>query len=97
MLLRTPNPEKGIIYWNLQWEVLLGWVSYFALLREEELLSLHWDPIVLLQARPVETYYICNGICTIKRGGENGGPGLAYLPSPSQMANTDVYMIWSKS
>ena len=51
MLLKTPNPitpGKGIIYWNLQWEVLLGLVGYFALLGEEELLSLLWDPIVLL-------------------------------------------------
>lgn len=32
MLLRTPfpiNPGIYIIYWNLQWDIPLGWVSYF--------------------------------------------------------------------
>ena len=54
MLLRTPSPTtpgKGVIYWKLQWDVLLGWMSYFTPLGEGELLSLHWDPTVLLQAR----------------------------------------------
>lgn len=52
MLLRTPSPqmpEKGIIYWNLQWDVSLGWVNYFAPLLEEELPNFHWDSIILLQ------------------------------------------------
>lgn len=51
MLLKTPNlimPGKGVIYRNLQREVLPGWVGNFALLGEEELVSLLWDPIILL-------------------------------------------------
>ena len=37
VLLRTPSgitPGKGIIYWNLQWDVLLRWVTYFPSLGE---------------------------------------------------------------
>lgn len=30
-------------------------MNYFTLLDEGELLSLHWDPIVLLQAGPVKS------------------------------------------
>lgn len=43
-------PGKGIIYWNLRWKGLLGWVGYFALLDEEELVSLLSESIVLLYA-----------------------------------------------
>ena len=32
-----------------------------------ERFNLHWDPIVLLQAGPVEMHYTWNRICTIKR------------------------------
>lgn len=46
MLLRTPRaimPGEGVIYWNLDWHILVKWVRYFAPLSEEELLlSLHW-------------------------------------------------------
>lgn len=45
MLLRTPSPimpGKHVIYWNLDWAILLKWVIYFAPLSEEELLSLPW-------------------------------------------------------
>lgn len=48
-------------------EFVMGWLSYFAPLGKGELLSLHWDPIVLLQANPVETNYAWNGTCTIER------------------------------
>lgn len=51
LLLRTPSPitpGKGVIYWNLQWDDSLGWVSYSICLGEGELLSLHWHPVVLL-------------------------------------------------
>ena len=37
-------------------------------LGEEEPLSLHCDPIVLLQAGPVETHYTWNGTHTIEKG-----------------------------
>lgn len=35
----------------------MGWVSYFKPLCEGKLLSHRWDPIVLLQARSIETHY----------------------------------------
>lgn len=60
MLLRIPSPimlGKGIVYWNLQWDVPVGMVSYFTPLGEGELLNFHWDPFVLLQAGPAETHY----------------------------------------
>lgn len=51
MVLRTPSPimpGKGVVYWNLQWLVPLGCVSYFAPLGEGELFSLHCAPVVVL-------------------------------------------------
>ena len=69
VLLRTPSPimpGKGIIYWNLQWDVPLGWVSYFAPLGKGELLNLHSDPVVLLQAEPLETRYAWSGTHNIE-------------------------------
>lgn len=51
VLLETPNPTipgKGINYWNLQWDIPPGWVSYLAPLGEGEPLHLQWDPMVLL-------------------------------------------------
>ena len=44
VLLRTPSPiipGKGVIYWNLQWDIPPGWVSYFTPLGEGKLLNLH--------------------------------------------------------
>lgn len=49
MAVRTlsPNtPGRGIIYWNLQWDVPLRCVSYFEFLGETKLLKCHWDPTV---------------------------------------------------
>ena len=43
-------------------------MSYFAALGEGELLSLHWEPIVLLQTGLVETHYTWNGIHPIEKG-----------------------------
>ena len=43
MLLRTSNfimPGKETVYLNMQWDILPGWVSYFALLCEGKLLNL---------------------------------------------------------
>lgn len=43
-LLRTPStvmPGKGVIYWNLQWDVLPEWVNCFKPLSERKLLSVH--------------------------------------------------------
>lgn len=34
---------------------------------KRELLSLLWDPVVLLQTGPVEMYYAWNGLCIIER------------------------------
>ena len=47
-------------------------MSYFTPLGEAELLNLHWDPVVLLQAGLVETHYTRSGTCTIERGGKVG-------------------------
>lgn len=57
---------KGIIYWNFQWDVSLGWVNYLTPLGEGEVLSLWWALIVRLQAGPVETRCTWNGTCTIE-------------------------------
>ena len=45
-------------------------MSYFSPLCEGELLNLHWDPVVLLQAGPVEMHYTWNGTYTIESGEE---------------------------
>lgn len=71
MQLRILSPimsGKGIVCWNLHWDVPPGWVNYFSPLGEGELLSLHGVPGVLLQARPVETDYTWNGTGTMERG-----------------------------
>ena len=60
VLLRTVSPikpGKGIIYWDLQWDIPPGWVSYSAPLVEGKPLNLCWDRIVLLQARTTEMDY----------------------------------------
>ena len=64
-----------------------GWVSYFAPLGEEgELLTLYWNPVVLMQVSPIEMPSTRNGAHPAKRG-ECGGPGLVYsAPSPSAHA-----------
>ena len=61
-------------------------MSYFVPLGEGDLLNLYWDPVVLLKVRPVEIHYTCNGAYHIERGGEHGGPGLAY--------SVPVYLSW---
>lgn len=61
-------PGKGVVHWNLQWDILRRWASYFAPLGEEEPHNLHWDPIVLLQAGLVEIHYTLNGTHTTERG-----------------------------
>lgn len=84
MLLRTPSPimsGKSTIYWNLQWNVPPGWVSFFTPLGEGELPNLHWGSVVLLQAGPVETHYTCNGIGTFEREEKVGGPSLVAPPA----------------
>ena len=87
MLPRTPSPiipAKGIVSWNLHWDFPLGMVSYFVPLDERELLNLHWDPIVLPQAGPIEMHYIRNRTCTIEREEKVEGFWTEYLaPSPS--------------
>lgn len=61
MLLRISSlitPRKGIIYWNLQRHIPLGWVNHFICLGKGELCNLYWDPIVLVQAGPIEMHYL---------------------------------------
>ena len=47
---------KGVICWNLQWDILPREMNCFTLLDEGELLSLHWDPLILLQTGPVKMH-----------------------------------------
>lgn len=56
-------------------------MSYCVSLATGELFNLHWDPIVWLQASPVETNYTCNRTCTTGKKGESGNPGLTYSHS----------------
>lgn len=79
-------PGKDIFQWNSPWDVLLGWVSYFAPLGEGELLSLHWDTIILLQNRPVATNCAWNGTCTTESGKRWGSWSGISTPSPSLQA-----------
>lgn len=79
-------PGKVVVYWNLQWNIPLGWARYFAPLGEGNLLSFHWDPVVLLQVESVKMQYVWNGTHHWKRGGD-GRLGLACpAPSPSPHA-----------
>lgn len=79
---------KGVTYWNLQWDISLGWVSYFVPLGERKSLSPHRYPIVLLQARHMEIHYTWNGICTIKRGEKVGGL-VCYNPAPVHLLKSN--------
>lgn len=56
---------------------LTGRSKLFAPLDEEELINFHRNPIILLQASPVEMCLEWNW-CHRQRGGD-GGPGLASL------------------
>lgn len=57
--LRMPSPTtlgKGVICWNLQWDIVPREMNCFTLQDEGELLGLHWDPLILLQAGPVKMH-----------------------------------------
>lgn len=68
-------------------------MPYFAPLSEGELLSLHWDLIILLQNRPIETNGAWNGTCTPEWGKvgvlvlhihpQSISSGLTVLPPPA--------------
>lgn len=60
----------------------------FTPLDEEELLNLHSDPIILLQAGPVQTHYTWNGTCTIERG-EKVGVLVWHIPPPVHLLTPD--------
>ena len=68
---------KGVIY-----AFVMRWGTYFTLLGEGDLLSLHWVPVVRLQTRPAEMHCTWNGTCII------GCPGLAY-PIPIHLFKPD--------
>lgn len=51
-------------------------MDYFTPLGEIELLSLHWNPIILLQAGSVEMHYTH---MPYQKRGEGRSPGLAYF------------------
>lgn len=57
---------------------------------EGELLSLHWDAIVPLQAGPVEMPYAWNGTCTIERR-EEEVLSLVILTSDSTASTSQIY------
>lgn len=78
-------PGKGIMYWNLQWDVPLGWVR-------GEPLNLQWDPLVLLQTRSVEMDYTGNGT-HIERGEQRGVLVWHMLPSPSPFPHAWEYCL----
>ena len=71
-----------------------------------ELLHTCWDPIVLLQARPAEIYYTCNGPHAIKRGKKvkvlvwnilppSTSSHLRVLPPPPPAVTQPTRMIWT--
>ena len=96
MLLRTPNPitpGKGVIYWNLLWDFPQGLASYFIPPGEGEVLSLHWDPFVLLQAGPTETHCTWNRTCTIERK-EKVGVRVWYIPPQSISSGLTELPLW---
>ena len=68
---------KGVIY-----AFVMRWGTYFTLLGEGDLLSLHWVPVVRLQTRPAEMHCTWNGTCI------SGCPGLAY-PIPIHLFKPD--------
>ena len=51
---------------------------------EGELVSIHWDPIILRQARLVQTHYACSRACTIERE-EKAGILLRHIPPPAHL------------
>lgn len=82
--MKIPSPNmtgKRASYRNLQWETQLEGMNSFVYLSEGKLFSLHWDPIVLLQAEPVETPEIQH---TILKEGRKWKFCLVYpVPNPS--------------
>lgn len=97
-LLRTSiMPGRGIIYWYLQWDVPLGWVSYLY-------------PSVRATAQSpfgsccpaVETHYTWNGRGTTERGKKVGilvshFPHPEHLTSESAATSSQHVMICTRS
>ena len=50
--------------------------------------NLHWDHIVLLQARPLKIHYTWHGTCTIERGGVYGVL-IWHIPLPDHLLMLD--------
>lgn len=73
---------KGILHWNLQWDIPLRWVNYFIFPGAGKLFNLPWDSTVLLQTGPVKMCYTWDGTCPI--GKRENRSGLPYpFPGPS--------------
>ena len=93
MLLRTSNfimPGKETVYLNMQWYILPGWVSYFALLREGNLPNLccpaaNWTCW--------KTLYLKWNIYHWKKG-EKGVLVWHILPNPSPYT-WQWYLLWA--
>ena len=63
-ILSSITPGKGVMYKNLQ----LTRMSELLYTTEGGLLSLHWNPIVVLQTGSVEAHYVWDGTCTTEIG-----------------------------
>ena len=88
--------------WHLGKEFPVG-VCYGTSYQPSELLHTHWDPTVLLQARPAEMHYTCNGPYAIKRGKKVKVLVWNILPlftpdnaaSPPPAVGQPTHMIWT--
>ena len=57
-------------------------------LGEEQLLSLYWDPFIVLQAGLIETHATWNATCSIE-GGEKEGTLVWHIPPPVHLLIPD--------
>ena len=84
LLLGTPSrimPGTGVMYCSEKSPFRMG--ESLCTLGEEELLNLHGDPIILLQAGLVEMHYTWNRASTIGRGEKMGAVLWNILPPPT--------------
>ena len=97
MAARTLSPNtsgRGIIYWNLQWDVPLRCVCYSEFLGETRLLKCHWDPTVSATSQIYwNALYLEYNVERGRRGGSRSGIPhpqaisslLTALPSPANL------------
>lgn len=85
---QAPSCLGKVLFTEFAMDVPPEWISYFSALGEGKLFHLHWDPVVLLQARGLWKHTIPEMEHPLLKERKGGGPGLAY-PTPVHLLIPD--------